>query len=182
MRPHVSLYSKVRGKISDLNCDQEPVLHGPPFNPVVDLDSLSHGEFVTRAQRVITELNPEGHPPPGVSSPTMANLIDRLEISKNEGRSTYASVLQNGSPRSSPSSVQSYNGSVLSEDCSTSDEVDDIDDNQTIVNAAVKPLERVSPRTTTSVHRNLVDSVAVQILYLSNFGSLRHTDLKISIM
>ena len=103
-RKVASLYSKVRGKISDLICDQEPVLHGPPFNPVVDLDSLSHGDFVTRARRVITELNPEGHPPPGVSSPTMMNLIDRLEISKNEGRSSYASVLQNGSPRSSPSS------------------------------------------------------------------------------
>ena len=98
---HVSLYSKVRGKISDLICDQEPVLHGPPFNPVVDLDSLSHEQFVTRARRVITELNPEGHPPPGVSSPTMMNLIDRLEISKNEGLSSYASVLKNGSPISS---------------------------------------------------------------------------------
>ena len=39
---HVSMYSTVRGKISELICDQELVLHGPPFNPVVDLASLSH--------------------------------------------------------------------------------------------------------------------------------------------
>ena len=70
---HVSLYSTVRGKISDLICDQELVLHGHPFNPVVDLDSLSHEQFVTRASIVITKFNPEGHPPPGVSSPTMMN-------------------------------------------------------------------------------------------------------------
>ena len=147
-RKVVSLYSKVRGKISDLICDQEPVLHGPPFNPVVDLDSLSHGDFVTRARRVITELNPEGHPPPGVSSPTMMNLIDRLEISKNEGRSSYASVLQNGSPRSSPSSspVQSYNGSVLSEDRYTSDEVDD---SKKVDAAPASPRQTKSPRKTT---------------------------------
>jgi hypothetical protein len=94
----VSLYKTVRGKISDLICDQELIMSGPPFNPVVDLDSLSHEQFVKRASRVITKYNPEGHPPPGVSSPTMMNLIDRLEISRNEGRSSYASVLQNGSP------------------------------------------------------------------------------------
>ena len=74
---HVSMYSTVRGKISELICDQELVLHGPPFNPVVDLASLSHEQFVNRASRVITKLNPEGHPPPGVSSPTMMNLIDQ---------------------------------------------------------------------------------------------------------
>jgi len=39
---HVSLYKTVRGKISDLICDQEPVMSGPPFNPVVDLNALSH--------------------------------------------------------------------------------------------------------------------------------------------
>ena len=65
-------------------------------------------------------------------------------------------LLQNGSPRSSSSSVQSYNGSVLSEDRSTSDEVDDIGDKQTIVNATVKPLERVSPRTKTSPPKKTV--------------------------
>ena len=109
---HISLYKTVRGKISELICDQELVLQGPPFNPVVDLDSLSHDQFVNRASRVITKLNPEGHPPPGVSSPTMMNLIERLEISRNEGRPSYASVLQNGSPTSSQSSVPSYRGSV----------------------------------------------------------------------
>ena len=116
---HVSMYSTVRGRISELICDQELVLHGPPFNPVVDLASLSHEQFVNRASRVITKLNPEGHPPPGVSSPTMMNLIDRLEISRNEDRPSYASVLRNSSSTSSPASVQSYRGSVLTEDRSS---------------------------------------------------------------
>ena len=174
---HVSLYSKVRGKISDLICDQEPVLHGSPFNPVVDLDSLSHEQFITRARRVITELNPEGHPPPGVSSPTMMNLIDRLEVSKNE-ESSYASVLKNGSPRLSPSSVQSYNGSVLSEDRSTSDEVDDIDDNQTIVNAAVKPQERVSPRTKTSSPKKTVQRAKKMKVFFAPLNMSNTLDFK----
>jgi len=63
---HVSLYKTVRGKISDLICDQGLVMSGPPFNPVVNLDELSHNEFVKKANKVITPLNPEGHPPPGV--------------------------------------------------------------------------------------------------------------------
>ena len=79
---HASLYSTVRGKISELICDQEPVMSGPPFNPVVDLNILSHEQFVDRASAVITPLNPEGHPPPGVYSPTMKSLIDRLEVSR----------------------------------------------------------------------------------------------------
>ena len=87
-------------------------MSGPPFNPVVDLVNLSHYQFVNRASRVITKLNPEGHPPPGVSSPTMMNLIECLEISRNEGRPSYTSVLQNGPPTSSQSSVPSYRGSV----------------------------------------------------------------------
>ena len=57
---HISLYKTVRGKISDLICDQEPVMSGLPFNPVVNT------EFMDRASEVITPLNPEGHPPPGV--------------------------------------------------------------------------------------------------------------------
>ena len=39
---HSSLYKTVRGKISDLICDQELVMSGPPFNPVIDLDELSY--------------------------------------------------------------------------------------------------------------------------------------------
>jgi hypothetical protein len=54
---HVSLYKTVRGKTSELICDQELVLQGPPFNPVVDLDNLSHDQLVKRASRVITKLN-----------------------------------------------------------------------------------------------------------------------------
>ena len=77
---------------------------------------------MNRASKVITKLNPEGHPPPGVSSPTMMNLIDRLEISRNEDRPSYASVLRSSSSTSSPASVQSYRGSVLTEDRSSSDE------------------------------------------------------------
>ena len=71
---NVSLYSTVRGKISDLICDQELVMSGPPFNPLIDLDELSHEKFVDKASEGITPFNPEGHPPPGVYSPTMKNL------------------------------------------------------------------------------------------------------------
>jgi len=152
-KEHVSLYSTVRGEISELIC--ELVMSGPPFNPVVDLDSLSHEQFVTRASRVITKLNPEGHPPPGVSSPTMMNLIHRLEISRNESRSSYASVLQNGSPTSSPSSVQSYRGSVLTEDRSSPDEAAHVEHEEKAVTAAAKSAAkspaRASPRTRKSL-------------------------------
>jgi hypothetical protein len=48
----------------------------------------------------------------------MKNLIDRLEVSRNEDAQSYASVVKDGSLRSSPSSVPSYNGSVLSADLS----------------------------------------------------------------
>ena len=87
----------------------------PPFNPVVNLDELSHKEFVEKANKMISPFNPEGHPPPGVK-----NLIDRLEMSRNKDSQSYASMVKDGSPRSSPSSVQSFNGSVLSEDRSKS--------------------------------------------------------------
>jgi hypothetical protein len=50
----------------------------------------------------------------------MKNLIDRLEVSRNEDAQSYASVVKDDSLRSSPSSVQSYNGSVLSVDLSES--------------------------------------------------------------
>ena len=143
---HVSMYSTVRGKISELICDQELVLHGPPFNPVVDLASLSHEQFVNRASRVITKLNPEGHPPPGVSSPTMMNLIDRLEISRNEDRPSYASVLRNSSSTSSPASVQSYRGSVLTEDRSSSDESAHIEHEVKAVPEGVQSLKSASSR------------------------------------
>jgi hypothetical protein len=153
-KEHVSLYSTVRGEISELIC--ELVMSGPPFNPVVDLDSLSHEQFVTRASRVITKLNPEGHPPPGVSSPTMMNLIHRLEISRNESRSSYASVLQNGSPTSSPSSVQSYRGSVLTEDRSSPDESTHVEHEGKAVTAAAQSPERTSPRTKNSLPQKAV--------------------------
>jgi hypothetical protein len=95
-------------------------MSGPPFHPVVDLNSLSHEQFVDRAS---------------VYSPTMKSLIDRLEVSRMTNSQSYASVVKDGSPRSSSSSVQSYNGSVLSEDRYTSDEVDDIDYNETVAAA-----------------------------------------------
>jgi hypothetical protein len=143
---HVSLYRTVRGKISELICDQELVLHGPPYNPVVNLDALSHSQFVKKASEVITPANPDGHPPPGAYSPTMKNLIDRLEVSRTTDQQSYASVVKDGSPRSSSSSVHSYSGSVLTEDRYTSDEVDDIDFKETVVIAAATSQERASPR------------------------------------
>ena len=92
---------------------------------MVNLEELSHNEFVEKANEVITHWNPEGHPPPGIYSPTMKNLIDRLEVSRNEDTQSYASVVKDGSLRLSPSSVQSYNGSVLSADLSESIEEND---------------------------------------------------------
>jgi hypothetical protein len=100
----------LRQKMAELMEDQEPVLKGPPFNPVIDLSALPHDEFVSRARQVITSGNPEGHPP-GLSSPTMKSLIDGLEVTKE----TYASVTNPMQNRSSPSE-SSYNGSVLTED------------------------------------------------------------------
>ena len=157
---HVSLYKTVRGKISELICDQELVLQGPPFHPVVDLDNLSHDQFVKRASRVITKLNPEGHPPPGVSAPSMMSLIERLEISRDEGRPSYASVLQNGSPTSSQSSVPSYRGSVLTEDLSSPDDAAHVEHEETAVTAtaksAAKSPARASPRTRKSRPQKVV--------------------------
>ena len=145
---NISLYSTIRGKISELICDQEPVMSGPPFNPVVDLNSLSHEQFVDRAGAVITPFNPEGHPPPGVYSPTMRSLIDRLEVSRMTNSQSYASVVKDGSSRSSSSPVQSYNGSVLSEDRYTSDEID-YDDSKEVDAAPASPQKTKSPRKTT---------------------------------
>ena len=96
----------LRQKMADLLEDQEPVMKGPPFNPVIDLSSLSHDEFVNHARQVITTGNPQGHPP-GMSSPTMQSLIDGLQVT----RESYASVTKKSSP-----SESSYNGSVLTED------------------------------------------------------------------
>jgi hypothetical protein len=143
---HVSLYKTVRGEISDLICDQELVLSGPPFHPVVNLDELSHSEFVKKASEVITPFNPEGHPPPGAYSPTMRNLIDRLEVSRNKDQQSYASVVKDGSPRSSSSSVQSYNGSVLSEDLSESLESANMEPDAKVVTAKVQSVKSVSSR------------------------------------
>ena len=155
---HVSLYKTVRSKISDLICDQELVMSGPPFNPVVNLDELSHTDFVNKANEVMTPFNPEGHPPPGVYSPTMRNLIDRLEVSRTKDPSTYASVVRDSSTRSPSSSVPSYNGSVLSEDRYTSDEVNDIDYKETAVTAEANSPKRALPRTTTSSPKKAVQN------------------------
>jgi hypothetical protein len=104
--------------MAELMEDQEPIMNGPPFNPVIDLSTLSHDEFVSRARQVITTGNPQGHPP-GMLSPTMQSLNDGLEVT----RESYASVtnpMRNKSPPSmrtnSPTSESSYNGSVLTED------------------------------------------------------------------
>ena len=101
----------IRQQMADLLEDQEPVMKGPPFNPVVDLTTLPHDEFITRAKEVTTPWNPEGHPPTGVSSPTMQRLIDGLEVT----RESYASIA-NPIRNKSPPSESSYNGSMLSED------------------------------------------------------------------
>jgi hypothetical protein len=182
----VSMYTTVRGKISDLICDQEPVLSGPPFNPVVDLDSLSHDQFVTRANEVITSLNPEGHPPPGVYSPTMKNLIDRLEVSRMKDSQSYASVVKDGSIRSSSSSVDSYNGSVLTEDRYTSDEVDDIDFKETVVTAAATSPERATTRQKKSSPKKAVQKstkkmkVSFAPLDMKNTSDLKSSQYAIS--
>ena len=43
--------------MTDLMEDQEPVMKGPPFNPVVNLSKLSHEEIVTRESQVFTPCN-----------------------------------------------------------------------------------------------------------------------------
>ena len=151
---HVSLYKTVRGKISDLICDQELVLSGPPFNPVVNLEELSHNEFVQKANEVITPWNPEGHPPPGVYSPTMKSLIARLEVSRNDDGQSYASVVKDGSLRSSPSSVPSYRGSVLSDDLSESIEESDKDNKTTDAAPKRKTPSKVEPK----LHKKKIDN------------------------
>jgi hypothetical protein len=78
----------------------------------------------------------------------MMNLIERLEISKNEERPSYASVLT-GSPASSPSSVKSYEGSVLTEDHSSHDEPA----NEAVVPVPVKSVEHVLPQTKKSLKK-----------------------------
>ena len=74
------------------------------------------------------------------------NLIDRLEISRNEDRPSYASVFQNSSPTSSPASVQSYRGSVLTEDRSSPDESANIEHEVKAVPAGVQSLKSASSR------------------------------------
>jgi hypothetical protein len=95
---------------------------------------------------VIIEFNPEGHPPPGVSSPTMKNLIDRLELSRNEDQPSYVSVLQSSSRTSSSSSVQSSRGSVLTEDRSSPDESANIEHEVKVVTAKVQSVKSASSR------------------------------------
>ena len=91
--------------------DQEPVMKGPPFNQIIDLTKLPHEKLIMRAQAVITQWNPQGHPPTSVSSPTMQSLIDGLE----ETRESYAAIA-NPMRNKSPPSDSSYNGSLLSDD------------------------------------------------------------------
>jgi len=38
--------TKIRKQMTDLMEDQEPVMKGPPFNPVVNLSKLSYEELV----------------------------------------------------------------------------------------------------------------------------------------
>jgi len=101
----------IRQQMADLLEDQEPVMKGPPFNQIIDLTRLSHEKFITKAKEVITPWNPEGHPPTGVSSPTMKSLIDGLEVTR-ESYAAIADPMRN----KSPPSESSYNGSILSED------------------------------------------------------------------
>ena len=67
--------------MAELLKDQEPVMKGPPFNPVIALSALSHDDFVNHARQMITTGNPQGHPP-SMSSRTMQSLIDGLEVTK----------------------------------------------------------------------------------------------------
>ena len=92
-KKHTAAYLSIRRVMSDLISDQEPVL-SPPFNEVIDLDSLDEEEFVAHASKVMTEENPEGHPPPGAYAPTMKSLIERLDQASNKERTSYASVVQ----------------------------------------------------------------------------------------
>ena len=101
----------IRQQMAALLEDQEPVLHGPPFNQIIDLTKLSHENLIKRAKEVITPWNPAGHPPTSVSSPTMQSLIDGLEVT----RESY-SAIANPMRAKSPPSESSYNGSILSED------------------------------------------------------------------
>ena len=134
--------------MADLMEDHDPVMKGPPFNPVVDLSKLSHGEFVARAKEVITPWNLEGHPPPGVLLPTMQNLIDGLEVT----RDSYASVTNPIRKQSSPSE-SSYNGSVLTEDR----ESINYDKHQTVTGSTpLKTKEKTAAK-------NLLDLIAVAI-------------------
>ena len=103
-----------RAAISDLISDQEPVL-SPPWNPVIDLNSLNHEEFVQQAQQVMTPFNPEGHPPPGVNAPSMKVLIDRLEFVKKNDRASYASVVKSVSMKE-PKKVKELSFSTWSHD------------------------------------------------------------------
>ena len=93
-KKHSAAYLSIRRTMSDLISDQEPVLT-PPFNDVIDLDSLDEEEFVAHASKVLTEENPEGRPPPGAYAPTMKSLIARLDQASNAEQASYASVVQN---------------------------------------------------------------------------------------
>lgn len=92
-RKVVNFYSIIREKISELISDQEPVIESP-LNSIIDLDSLTHYEFVAQASKVMIEHNPEGHPPLGVSMPTMKRLIERLDHARNSDQPSYASVVK----------------------------------------------------------------------------------------
>ena len=43
-----------RQQMAHLLEDQEPVMKGPPFNPIIDLTKLSHENLINRAKAVIT--------------------------------------------------------------------------------------------------------------------------------
>jgi len=101
----------IRQQMADLLEDQEPVMKGPPFNQVIDLTKLPHEKLIMRAQSVLTQWNPHGHPPANVSSPTMQSLIDGLEVTR-ESYAAIADPMRNESPLSD----SSYNGSLLSDD------------------------------------------------------------------
>ena len=53
----------IRQQMADLLEDQELVMKGPPFNQVIDLTKLPHEKLIMRAQSVLTQWNPHGHPP-----------------------------------------------------------------------------------------------------------------------
>jgi hypothetical protein len=113
-----SPYQNLRNMIEENISDHDPVLHGPPFNPVIDLAKLSHDALVARAKGVMTEFNPTGLPPPGSAQgvPPMSELLDHIEDAK---RDSYASMNNSFGDRQSASESVDSSVTELTEEAPT---------------------------------------------------------------